>query len=114
ADGREVVAAVDEDQRRLAADVLDGGEGDVAGLVSGADVDAVIAGERVAEDADRSRLPVQLLHPLVAANLIVERGEERAVIEEAHAPVQSALQVEVEKIEIRERRHRVEGRDEAA
>src|SRR5438132_990981 len=74
----------------------------IAVLEADAGVDAVIAIERIADDAHHAGLAIELV---ALEEILRAAGEERvkrAVVEESEAPVGAMLQIEVEEIEIRE------------
>ena len=62
----------------------------------------MIARERIAVEAEESRLAILLLSAVEQIRRLVERVEERAIVEEAHAPIPAAMQIEIDEIEIRE------------
>src|SRR4051794_1253723 len=68
----------------------------------------------MAEDADRASLAIKLA--AIDREVIFGRqgGVERAAVENAEAPVCAPVKIEVEEVEIGERRHRIERGDEAA
>src|SRR5438270_4095942 len=74
----------------------------------------MVAIERMAENTHRACLALQL--PPVDRKIICgrQRGVEGAAVENAEAPVGPAMKIEVEEVEVRERRNRVERGDEAA
>src|SRR5205823_4535901 len=111
ADDGEVVAAVDQKE---IAELVDLRVVDVARLVAGADVEAVVTIERIADDADGAGLAEELSAVHLGGEDVGGRDVERAVVEDAESPVRAVLQIEVQHVEVRERGDGVELRDQPA
>ena len=76
-------------------------------------VEPVVSIERIADDSHQSGLAIELMALEQLAGRVRRRQIERSLIEEPESPVGAVLQVEIQKIEIRERRHGIERCDEA-
>src|SRR5205823_1835793 len=110
ADDREAVAAREHGQ---VSELIVERVTEAAALVSDARVDAVVAVEGIAEDAGDAGLALELVPFEERLRALVGSEIEGAVVEETYAPVGAVLQVEVEEVEVGERRHRLERGDEA-
>ena len=62
----------------------------------------MVAREGIAVQAEDAGLAVVLLPAALDVGVEVDGVEERAVVEQPHAPVPAVLQIEVQKIEVRE------------
>src|SRR5437764_2399278 len=109
ADDREAVAA--RENHQVSGRIVERVSTEAAALVSVAGVDAVVAVEWIADDAGHAGLAVELAPVEEGQRAGLGSEKEGAVVEKAHAPVRTVLQVEVEEVEVRVRRHRLERGD---